>query len=112
MNSHTFHVCVSWACVVWDSTAGFQVRAGVPLLYALWPVVGFLLPNSSNIIFSFYLPFLPSRSSFSPSLPPRYLHTNCFAAIANMAPHCRRIHSYAAQRLVGLVDVSHYTIYT
>jgi hypothetical protein len=29
-----------------------------------------------------------------------------------MAPHCRRIHSYAAQRLVGLVDVSHYTIYT
>mmetsp|Transcript_5021 Transcript_5021/g.7791 ORF Transcript_5021/g.7791 Transcript_5021/m.7791 type:complete len:774 (+) Transcript_5021:56-2377(+) len=31
-----------------------------------------------------------------------YLHTNCLAALANMAPHFHNLHSYAAQRLVAL----------
>ncbi|XP_076903061.1 uncharacterized protein LOC143558012 isoform X3 [Bidens hawaiensis] len=34
-----------------------------------------------------------------------YLHTNCLAALANMAPHVHRLSSYAAQRLVSLFDM-------
>eukprot|EP00898_Chlorokybus_atmophyticus_P000736 jgi/Chlat1/1663/Chrsp127S01908 len=31
-----------------------------------------------------------------------YLHTNCLAALANMAPHVQQLNAYAAQRLVSL----------
>ncbi|XP_074307211.1 uncharacterized protein LOC141642331 [Silene latifolia] len=31
-----------------------------------------------------------------------YLHTNCLAALANMAPHAHRLDAYASQRLVSL----------
>lgn len=31
-----------------------------------------------------------------------YLHTNCLAALANMAPHVHRLDAYASQRLVSL----------
>eukprot|EP00742_Colponemidia_sp_Colp-10_P007166 GILJ01007696.1.p1 GENE.GILJ01007696.1~~GILJ01007696.1.p1 ORF type:complete len:816 (+),score=103.05 GILJ01007696.1:46-2493(+) len=34
-----------------------------------------------------------------------YLHTNCFAALANLAPHSESMHMYAAMRLVSLFDV-------
>ena len=34
-----------------------------------------------------------------------YLHTNCLAALANMAPHCQDMTAYAAQRLVSLFDM-------
>ncbi|KAL8048019.1 hypothetical protein ABFS82_07G036900 [Erythranthe guttata] len=34
-----------------------------------------------------------------------YLHTNCLATLANMAPHVHRLSSYAAQRLVSLFDM-------
>eukprot|EP00899_Mesostigma_viride_P025984 jgi/Mesvir1/6570/Mv25657-RA.1 len=34
-----------------------------------------------------------------------YLHTNCLAALANMAPHMHNLNSYAAQRLVSLFDM-------
>ncbi|KAL4588418.1 hypothetical protein LXL04_001306 [Taraxacum kok-saghyz] len=34
-----------------------------------------------------------------------YLHTNCLAALANMAPHVHRLSSYASQRLVSLFDM-------
>ncbi|XP_051129691.1 uncharacterized protein LOC127250441 isoform X2 [Andrographis paniculata] len=34
-----------------------------------------------------------------------YLHTNCLAILANMAPHVYRLSSYAAQRLVSLFDM-------
>lgn len=31
-----------------------------------------------------------------------YLHTNCLATMANMAPHCHHLTSYASQRLISL----------
>lgn len=31
-----------------------------------------------------------------------YLHTNCLATLANMAPHVHRLSAYASQRLVSL----------
>ncbi|KAH0458107.1 hypothetical protein IEQ34_013422 [Dendrobium chrysotoxum] len=34
-----------------------------------------------------------------------YLHTNCLAILANMAPHVLRLSSYASQRLVSLFDM-------
>lgn len=34
-----------------------------------------------------------------------YLHTNCLAILANMAPHVVRLSSYASQRLVSLFDM-------
>ncbi|CAA0823037.1 Unknown protein [Striga hermonthica] len=34
-----------------------------------------------------------------------YLHTNCLATLANMAPHAHRLSSYASQRLVSLFDM-------
>ena len=34
-----------------------------------------------------------------------YLHTNCLAALANMAPHCQDTTAYASQRLVSLFDM-------
>ncbi|CAI9286444.1 unnamed protein product [Lactuca saligna] len=34
-----------------------------------------------------------------------YLHTNCLAALANMAPHVHRLSSYASQCLVSLFDL-------
>lgn len=34
-----------------------------------------------------------------------YLHTNCFAALANMAPHFRDVSAYAAQRLVSIFEL-------
>lgn len=34
-----------------------------------------------------------------------YLHTNCLATLANMAPHVYRLNAYAAQRLVSLFDM-------
>lgn len=34
-----------------------------------------------------------------------YLHTNCLAALANMAPHAANLSSYAAQRLVSLFEM-------
>ncbi|XP_047317514.1 dymeclin isoform X2 [Impatiens glandulifera] len=34
-----------------------------------------------------------------------YLHTNCLATLANMAPHVHRLSSYASQRLVSLFDM-------
>ncbi|KAF5937460.1 hypothetical protein HYC85_024966 [Camellia sinensis] len=33
-----------------------------------------------------------------------YLHTNCLAILANMAPHVHRLSAYASQRLVSLFD--------
>ncbi|XP_057873570.2 uncharacterized protein LOC131079592 [Cryptomeria japonica] len=34
-----------------------------------------------------------------------YLHTNCLATLANMAPHVHRLNAYASQRLVSLFDM-------
>ncbi|GFP86041.1 dymeclin [Phtheirospermum japonicum] len=34
-----------------------------------------------------------------------YLHTNCLATLANMAPHVYKLSSYASQRLVSLFDM-------
>ncbi|XP_074559605.1 uncharacterized protein LOC141815558 isoform X1 [Curcuma longa] len=34
-----------------------------------------------------------------------YLHTNCLAILANMAPHVHRLTAYASQRLVSLFDM-------
>ncbi|KAK4357149.1 hypothetical protein RND71_022759 [Anisodus tanguticus] len=34
-----------------------------------------------------------------------YLHTNCLATLANMAPHVHRLSGYASQRLVSLFDM-------
>lgn len=34
-----------------------------------------------------------------------YLHTNCLATLANMAPHAHHLNAYAAQRLVSLFDM-------
>lgn len=34
-----------------------------------------------------------------------YLHTNCLAALANMAPHVQNLNAYASQRLVSLFDM-------
>lgn len=34
-----------------------------------------------------------------------YLHTNCLATLANMAPHAHRLSAYASQRLVSLFDM-------
>ncbi|KAL6845239.1 hypothetical protein ACP4OV_024734 [Aristida adscensionis] len=34
-----------------------------------------------------------------------YLHTNCLAILANMAPHMHRLSAYASQRLVSLFDM-------
>ncbi|KAK9725534.1 hypothetical protein RND81_05G151400 [Saponaria officinalis] len=34
-----------------------------------------------------------------------YLHTNCLATLANMAPHVHRLDAYASQRLVSLFDM-------
>lgn len=31
-----------------------------------------------------------------------YLHTNCLATLANMAPHVHRLDAYASQRLISL----------
>ena len=33
-----------------------------------------------------------------------YVHTNCLAALANMAPSVRHIHPHAARCLISLVD--------
>jgi len=35
----------------------------------------------------------------------KYLHTNCLAALANMAAHFRRLHSYVCERLLSLLCV-------
>ncbi|CAO2166574.1 unnamed protein product [Urochloa humidicola] len=34
-----------------------------------------------------------------------YLHTNCLAILANMAPHVHKLSAYASQRLVSLFDM-------
>ena len=34
-----------------------------------------------------------------------YVHTNCLAALANVAPHLRKLHPHAARSLVSLNDV-------
>ncbi|KMZ75914.1 hypothetical protein ZOSMA_109G00040 [Zostera marina] len=34
-----------------------------------------------------------------------YLHTNCLATLANMAPHVHRLSAYASQRLISLFDM-------
>ncbi|KAL3678033.1 hypothetical protein R1sor_020989 [Riccia sorocarpa] len=34
-----------------------------------------------------------------------YLHTNCLATLANMAPHCHQLNTYASQCLVSLFDM-------
>uniref|UniRef100_A0A0D6R327 Dymeclin n=1 Tax=Araucaria cunninghamii TaxID=56994 RepID=A0A0D6R327_ARACU len=34
-----------------------------------------------------------------------YIHTNCLAILANMAPHVHRLSAYASQRLVSLFDM-------
>eukprot|EP00245_Coleochaete_scutata_P002264 TRINITY_DN1297_c0_g2_i1.p1 TRINITY_DN1297_c0_g2~~TRINITY_DN1297_c0_g2_i1.p1 ORF type:complete len:518 (+),score=93.00 TRINITY_DN1297_c0_g2_i1:66-1556(+) len=34
-----------------------------------------------------------------------YLHTNCLATLANMAPHVHQLNAYASQRLVSLFDM-------
>ncbi|CAK9171178.1 unnamed protein product [Ilex paraguariensis] len=34
-----------------------------------------------------------------------YLHTNCLATLANMAPHVHRLSAYSSQRLVSLFDM-------
>ncbi|GBG64367.1 hypothetical protein CBR_g41568 [Chara braunii] len=34
-----------------------------------------------------------------------YLHTNCLATLANMAPYVQQLNSYAAQRLISLFDM-------
>ncbi|KAK4782689.1 hypothetical protein SAY86_007063 [Trapa natans] len=34
-----------------------------------------------------------------------YLHTNCLATLANIAPHCHRLSAYASERLVSLFDM-------
>ncbi|KAI3459425.1 hypothetical protein Pfo_016088 [Paulownia fortunei] len=34
-----------------------------------------------------------------------YLHTNCLATLANMAPHVHRLSAYASQQLVSLFDM-------
>ncbi|KAL0287290.1 UNVERIFIED_CONTAM: Dymeclin [Sesamum calycinum] len=34
-----------------------------------------------------------------------YLHTNCLATLANMAPHVHRLSAYASQQLVSLFDI-------
>ncbi|GFZ14184.1 hypothetical protein Acr_24g0003740 [Actinidia rufa] len=34
-----------------------------------------------------------------------YLHTNCLAILANMAPHVHRLSAYASQRLISLFDM-------
>lgn len=34
-----------------------------------------------------------------------YLHTNCLATLANMAPHAHHLNAYASQRLVSLFDM-------
>lgn len=34
-----------------------------------------------------------------------YLHTNCLAILANMAPHVHRLSAYAAQKLLSLFDI-------
>ncbi|KAM7485293.1 hypothetical protein LguiA_001302 [Lonicera macranthoides] len=34
-----------------------------------------------------------------------YLHTNCLATLANMAPHVHRLSAYASQRLVSLFEM-------
>ncbi|CAH9087956.1 unnamed protein product [Cuscuta europaea] len=34
-----------------------------------------------------------------------FLHTNCLATLANMAPHVHRLSAYASQRLVSLFDI-------
>ncbi|CAM6120274.1 unnamed protein product [Calypogeia fissa] len=34
-----------------------------------------------------------------------YLHTNCLATLANMAPHCHQLNAYASQCLVTLFDM-------
>mmetsp|Transcript_6392 Transcript_6392/g.22497 ORF Transcript_6392/g.22497 Transcript_6392/m.22497 type:complete len:708 (-) Transcript_6392:16-2139(-) len=34
-----------------------------------------------------------------------YLHTNCLAALANMAPHMQSLNAYASQRLISLFDM-------
>ncbi|KAA8548686.1 hypothetical protein F0562_000370 [Nyssa sinensis] len=34
-----------------------------------------------------------------------YLHTNCLATLANMAPHAHHLSAYASQRLVSLFDM-------
>ncbi|KAK6117208.1 hypothetical protein DH2020_049087 [Rehmannia glutinosa] len=39
------------------------------------------------------------------SLMDVYLHTNCLATLANMAPHVHRLSSYASQQLVSLFDM-------
>jgi hypothetical protein len=36
-----------------------------------------------------------------------YLHTNCFAAAANMAPYSEGLHSYAAQRTLATLSLLH-----
>ncbi|KAI4368378.1 hypothetical protein MLD38_016940 [Melastoma candidum] len=34
-----------------------------------------------------------------------YLHTNCLATLANMAPHCHRLSAYASERLISLFSM-------
>lgn len=34
-----------------------------------------------------------------------FLHRTCFSALANMAPHCEHLHSYAAQRIVATIHL-------
>ena len=36
-----------------------------------------------------------------------YLHTNCFAAAANMAPYTENLHTFAAQRMLATLSALH-----
>ncbi|CAL5436766.1 unnamed protein product [Camellia sinensis] len=48
---------------------------------------------------------LPFASLFNTLGIDIYLHTNCLAILANMAPHVHRLSAYASQRLVSLFDM-------
>ena len=32
------------------------------------------------------------------------MHTNCFAALSNMASHFKNLHPYVSQKLIGLLE--------
>ncbi|KAI7756147.1 hypothetical protein M8C21_023994 [Ambrosia artemisiifolia] len=65
--------------------------------------------RSSNQIYMvlIILLILSQDASFNASIHKLdvYLHTNCLAALANMAPHVHRLSAYASQRLVSLFEI-------
>ncbi|KAK6130182.1 hypothetical protein DH2020_036098 [Rehmannia glutinosa] len=65
--------------------------------------------RTSNHIYMVLVIFLilSQDSSFNASVHKLdvYLHTNCLATLANMAPHVHRLSSYASQQLVSLFDM-------